>query len=66
MENDGMPLTIRRDKYGITLLRRCNQILNAYQDIEDELAKNKPNLDNIKRANKIIGKTIIRILPEGQ
>lgn len=45
------------------LLRDLTLILNAHQDIADELAKDKPSLKRINSINGRIGKAVVRLLP---
>lgn len=40
-----------------------SEILNAYQDIEEELNKDKPNLKKIRKANNVIGMSVLVIVP---
>lgn len=49
---------------GVTMLAAGSKILNAYQDIEDELDKKKPSLKRIRAFNAAIGKSIRIIIPE--
>lgn len=45
------------------LLKSLDIILNAYQDIEDELNVREPDMLSIRIANQKIGKEVVKHLP---
>lgn len=48
----------------LELLRSLSIILNCYQDIEDQLEKQNPDLVEIRASNNTIGKEVVKHLPE--